>query len=192
MSSRQRRLLLLSSSSLFWLSCMLTVAPSQPQQNQQGAPQAAPPAAPTPTPAPAPSSGAGAQPWSDARIGSGSSTFRPACHAGRNTPELATGGTDSAWYAGLTARHHAGTSDHGDGAAGEAGTAANPAATARPCGHSSRARSDGPYAAAAHRGAVHSRAPRPRLPLRPPRSEHRHSIERATISLLRSARHPAR
>src|ERR1700730_415884 len=55
MSSRQRRLLLLSSSSLFWLSCMLTVAPSQPQQNQQGAPQAAPPAAPTPTPAPAPS-----------------------------------------------------------------------------------------------------------------------------------------
>src|ERR1700724_3594875 len=62
MSRRQRRLLLLSSSSLFWLSCMLTVAPSQPQQNQQGTPQSAPPAAPTPTPAPAPSPAPAATP----------------------------------------------------------------------------------------------------------------------------------
>ena len=57
MSSRKRRLLLLSSSSLFWLSCMLTVAPSQPQP-----PEAAPPATPAPSPAPAPGSGAGPAP----------------------------------------------------------------------------------------------------------------------------------
>ena len=145
MSSRQRRLLLLSSSSLFWLSCMLTVAPSQPQQKPQP-PEAAPPATPAPSPAPAPGPG------------SASSTCGAVCDARRNASKLATGATATGRYAALTAGHHAGTSDHGDGAAVEAGPAANPAATARPCGHSSRARSDGPYAAAAHRGAVHSRA----------------------------------
>ena len=65
MSSRQRRLLLLSSSSLFWLSCMLTVAPSQPQENQQQAPQAAPPAAPAPAPS-SPPAGAPAAPSGEA------------------------------------------------------------------------------------------------------------------------------